>query len=120
MLELAAVQADLAGGFAGVISDPAAVPESLRHRLILARALITRPGLVLLDEVTNSLPAGVQQRLLSHIRSTGMACLVITHNRAVMAAADRVLLLEQGKISAQGEYAGLLGNDGAFAQFIGN
>jgi ABC-type transport system involved in cytochrome bd biosynthesis fused ATPase/permease subunit len=56
--------------------------------------------------------------LLEHIRSIGAAGLIITHNRLVMAAADRVLLLERGKITAQGKYAELMAENGAFARFF--
>jgi branched-chain amino acid transport system permease protein len=72
-----------------------------RKRLELARALATRPRLLLLDEVTGgvdqrSLPGLV--RLMQQIRAEGLTLLVIEHNlRVVTALADRLLVLHLGE-----------------------
>jgi len=78
-----------------------------RKRLELARALATRPRLLLLDEVTGgvdqrSLPGLV--RLMQNIRAEGLTLLVIEHNlRVVTALADRLLVLHLGAKIAEGK-----------------
>ncbi len=105
-------------GLATVITDPLAAPERLRQWIALARALMGRPPLLLLDEVTSGLPPPVRERVIHHIRATGAGCLAITHNRALMAAADRVVLLTNGRVAAEGPYHVLVAEGGPLVQFI--
>lgn len=105
-------------GLATVIADPLAAPERLRQWIALARALMGRPPLLLLDEVTSGLPPPVRERVIHHIRATGAGCLAITHNRALMAAADRVVLLTNGRVAAEGPYHVLVAEGGPLVQFI--
>ena len=77
-----------------------------RKRLELARAMVTRPSLLLLDEVTG----GVDQRsipglldLVRRLRDQGVTLLVIEHNmRVIMSLADRIVGLHLGKAVAVG------------------
>jgi branched-chain amino acid transport system ATP-binding protein len=77
-----------------------------RKRLELARAMVTRPSLLLLDEVTG----GVDQRsipglldLVRRLRDEGVTLLVIEHNmRVIMSLADRIVGLHLGKAVAVG------------------
>jgi ATP-binding cassette subfamily C protein len=105
-------------GLATVISDPLATPERLRQWIALARAFMGRPPLLLLDEVASGLPPSVRGRVLGYIRETGAACLAITHQRALMAAADRVVLLATGQVAAEGPYQRLVAEEGPFVRFI--
>jgi ATP-binding cassette subfamily C protein CydD len=79
------------------------------RRLALARALLKQPALLLLDEPTAALDRQSElaliQRLQALPRSTGM--LLLTHRPATLALADRILVLEAGRIVAQGERAKL-------------
>jgi branched-chain amino acid transport system permease protein len=89
---------------AGVIASGLSTGE--RKRLELARALATRPRLLLLDEVTGgvdqrSLPGLV--RLMQGIRAQGLTLLVIEHNlRVVTALADRLVVLHLGEKIREG------------------
>jgi branched-chain amino acid transport system ATP-binding protein len=77
-----------------------------RKRLELARAMATRPRLLMLDEVT----AGVDQRtipglvaLIGRLRERGLTLVVIEHNmRVIMALADRIVALHLGEVIADG------------------
>ncbi len=77
-----------------------------RKRLELARAVATRPRLLMLDEVT----AGVDQRtipglvaLIGRLRERGLTLVVIEHNmRVIMALADRIVALHLGEVIADG------------------
>jgi branched-chain amino acid transport system ATP-binding protein len=77
-----------------------------RKRLELARALATRPSLLLLDEVVAGLtPAEIDQtlRLLRQLRDEGLSMLVIEHvMRAVMNISARVVVLDYGKLISEG------------------
>jgi branched-chain amino acid transport system ATP-binding protein len=75
-----------------------------RKRLELARALATRPRLLLLDEVTGGVDQGSVPgliRLVRDLHATGLALLVIEHNmRVIMDIAQRVVALQLGQVIA--------------------
>jgi len=77
----------LGGGGAGLSGGQ-------RQRLAIARALLTCPWLLMLDEATSALDHPTEGRLLRAL--PGMALLVVSHRPEVMAAMDRVLMLEDG------------------------
>ncbi|MGF1546653.1 MAG: ABC transporter ATP-binding protein [Thiotrichales bacterium] len=77
-----------------------------QQRVAIARALVHRPALVLADEPTGNLDAetgnAVLARLDERVREAGTTLVLVTHSREVARHADRVLVLAQGRISAQG------------------
>ncbi len=77
-----------------------------RKRLELARALATRPRLLLLDEVTGGVDQGSIPgliRLIQDLHRAGMALVVIEHNmRVIMAMAQRIVALHLGEVIADG------------------
>ncbi len=81
-------------------------PENLsggeQQRVAIARALAHDPQLLLADEPTGNLDAttgrGVLDLLLKLTRDAGHTLLVVTHSQAVAAAADRTLVLEEGRL----------------------
>ena len=82
-----------------------------RQRIAIARVLLADPAVVLLDEATSSLDAesehAVQQALARLFE--GRTTLVIAHRLATVKRADRVVMLEQGRITAEGTHEELLG-----------
>ncbi|OUC94484.1 hypothetical protein CA983_34980 [Streptomyces swartbergensis] len=81
-----------------------------RQRIALARALLTRPSLLLLDEPTAQLDAINEAALTETLDSITAQCsvLVIAHRLTTIKNADRVVLLDAGRVTAQGTPADLL------------
>ena len=80
---------------------PAALSGGQQQRVAIARALIRRPALILADEPTGSLDPDATQEILSlleDLHRAGQTILLITHNPAVAARAERRLTLQGGKI----------------------
>jgi ATP-binding cassette subfamily C protein len=75
-----------------------------RQRIALARALVTRPKLLVLDEVTSALDHDTEREIVANIRSLAdeMAVLSITHRPAFLAIADHVWRVEAGVVEARG------------------
>lgn len=73
--------------------------EGQLQRLAVARALASERPVLLLDEATSALDGETEKRLLENIRrETGKTCLIVTHRPAALEIADRVLLVEDGRI----------------------
>lgn len=80
-----------------------------RQRLALARALLRRPQLLLLDDATSAIDPVVEQEILDRLRTALEATtLIVAHRVSTIALADRVLLLESGRIVASGTHRELL------------
>lgn len=81
-----------------------------RQRLAIARALLTRPSLLLLDEPTSQLDTVNEAALAQAINqiSTECALLIIAHRFSTIRAADQIVVLDQGKIAAVGGHEELV------------
>jgi len=80
-----------------------------RQRLALARALLRRPRLLLLDDATSAVDARVERTILDGLRAhVAATTLVIAHRVSTIALADRVLLLDGARIAAAGTHEELL------------
>lgn len=73
-----------------------------RQRIVLARALLLNPTLLVLDEATSQLDTRTEQRVVEALRSLRGRTTVVAmaHREALMAAADRIVLLESGRVAA--------------------
>ena len=84
---------------------PSELSGGQQQRVAIARALIRRPALILADEPTGSLDPDATQEILSlleDLHRAGQTILLITHNPAVAARAERRLALQGGKIVEEG------------------
>ena len=102
--ELAAVHEDILAmpmGYHGLIGDMgSALSGGQKQRLILARALYRRPRFLLLDEATSHLDVAREQQVNQAVARLRLTRLIIAHRPETIASADRVLLMEGGRILA--------------------
>ncbi len=79
-----------------------------RQRLALARAIVRAPGLLLLDDATSAIDPIVEERILDSLRAIDTTMVVVAHRRSTVMLADRVALMNRGRITAVGSHAELL------------
>jgi ATP-binding cassette, subfamily B, bacterial len=87
-----------------------------RQRLALARALLRRPGLLVLDDATSAIDPVIERQILDGLRGSLRATmLVVAHRISTIGLADRVVFLEDGRIAASGTHHELLRTVPAYA-----
>lgn len=81
-----------------------------RQRIAIARALLTNPRILILDDATSAIDSATEDEIQKAIKRilTGRTTLLITHRLSQIRRADRVLLIRQGQIVAQGTHNELL------------
>lgn len=90
------------------------------QRLQIARALLRRSNILILDECTSALDADNQKAILDNLMRVKdtRTTIFITHKADVMRRCDRVLCLSEGKIAEQGTYDELMRRGGVFAELM--
>lgn len=91
-----------------------------RQRLALARALLVDPAVLILDDATSSVDVETEARIWRSLRSVTRrrTTVVIAHRAATIALADVVVLLEGGRIVAQGTHSDLLGSNALYSHLF--
>jgi ATP-binding cassette subfamily C protein len=80
-----------------------------RQRIALARALLLKPSLLILDEATNSLDLENEESILRVVKGLGVSTILISHRPSAVAVADRVYVLEKGRVKVSGEWGAVRG-----------
>jgi ATP-binding cassette subfamily B protein len=90
-----------------------------KQRLAIARALLKKPELLLLDEATSALDAESEEHIRATIEQLKGRCtiLVIAHRLSTVRQADRILVLQAGRLVASGTHASLVEENELYARF---
>jgi ATP-binding cassette subfamily B protein len=124
-----------AAGLAGAAEFIAALPEGYdtvlgergfslsggqRQRIAIARAILADPAVLVLDDATSAVDATKEHEIRAALAEVmrGRTTLVIAHRPATIALADRVAVLERGRIVEQGTHAELLGRSARYRALL--
>ncbi|VYU14826.1 putative multidrug resistance ABC transporter ATP-binding/permease protein YheI [Peptoniphilus gorbachii] len=75
-----------------------------RQRLAIARALLTKPKIIILDEGTNQLDAITENKIMKKLRDENISLILITHRLSSIIFSDEILLLDNGRIVDRGTH----------------
>ncbi len=90
-----------------------------RQRLALARALVRRPRLLLLDDATSAVDPRVEQQILERLRQTlATTTIIVAHRVSTITLADSVRYLRDGRVVAVGTHAELLAGEPSYEALV--
>jgi len=89
-----------------------------RQRIALARALLKRPSIIVLDEATSSLDMNTEQAIHDNIAQAAkeITTVIIAHRLSTIVDADQIIVLDNGQVAEQGTHNQLLEKEGLYAQ----
>jgi len=121
-LQMAGLAADIKAmpmGIHTVISEGGGnLSGGQRQRLFIARALVHQPQILLFDEATSALDNRTQAIVTQSLEQLGVTRVVIAHRLSTIRHANRIYVMQSGKIVQQGRFAELAETEGLFADLI--
>jgi ATP-binding cassette subfamily B protein len=91
-----------------------------RQRIAIARALLVNPPVLILDDATSAIDVTVEQRIHASLKEQmkGRTTLIVAHRLSTIGLADRVVLVENGAIIADGTHTSLLASEPRYARVL--
>lgn len=107
LVDLLSFIATLPDGFETILlSEGETLSNSIKLKIILARCLAEKPKLILLEDKFNQLDADTQEKIRKHLfdKSKGWSVVIASNNETCLKMLDRIIILENGEIIADGTY----------------
>jgi ATP-binding cassette subfamily B protein len=111
----------LEGGYDAMVGERGyTLSGGQRQRIAIARTLLVNPPILILDDATSAIDVQVEQLIHESLRRLmqGRTTLVIAHRLSTISLADRVVLIENGQIVADGRHAELLETSPLYAEVL--
>ena len=89
-----------------------------KQRIMIARAIVHKPKVLVFDEATSALDNKTQKSISESINKLNCTRIVIAHRLSTIQNANRIIMLENGKIIEEGDYDTLINKKGKFAELV--
>ena len=102
--------------------DGVGLSQGQRQRILIARAVYRDPAFIFLDEATNSLDAKNEREIVENLDKfyKGRTVVVVAHRLSTVRNADRIIVLDGGKVVETGDHASLIAAKGAYYNLVKN
>lgn len=97
--------------------DCSTISGGQQQRILIARAIISNPKILLFDEATSALDNITQNMVCETIEKMSSTRIVIAHRLSTIIKCDRIIVMDEGRIVEQGTFDELMQNNGLFRQF---
>ena len=98
--------------------DNTSISGGQKQRIMIARAVVSKPNILIFDEATSSLDNITQQKISNSLDNLKNTRITIAHRLSTIKNCDRILFLENGKITEDGTYRDLINKKGSFFEFV--
>ena len=102
----------LVGEGGGVISG------GQKQRLLIARAVVAKPKVLMFDEATSALDNLTQEKITEALGQMKCTRIVIAHRLSTIKDCDKIFVMDEGRIVEEGKYKALIKKDGIFADLV--
>jgi ATP-binding cassette, subfamily B, bacterial len=96
--------------------------EGQKQRLLIARVIYKNPGIIIFDEATNSLDAGTEKAIIENLGGffMGKTVIVVAHRLSTVRNADKIVVMDNGRIVESGTHASLIESRGSYFNLVKN
>lgn len=106
-------------GMQTIISEGSSnISGGQRQRILIARAMAARPAIIIFDEATSALDNRTQAIVTESLQRMKATRIVVAHRLSTIRDADRILVLDKGRIAEEGTFAELTARNGIFASLV--
>ena len=89
-----------------------------RQRILIARALVLKPSILIFDEATSALDNRTQAIVTESLKQLKATRIRVAHRSSTLRHADRIYVMERGRVVQQGTYFDLASTDGLFGRLV--